>query len=286
MAALWCERLHASRCEAWHDPHAALPTNCSAGCGRALRRNSEAIYVKLKRGARTAAKATMTNATAVPSTAVRPTDRRAFGALVCVRVTRRGDTFFFDTTNSSRDSRTFAGQVRSDHETLVGAKEGRRHRVVASATRGRRYISAGLQGTHPSGRVRMDLRDRLHETLGTTYLVERELGGGGMSRVFVAMERALERRVVIKVLSPDLAAGLSAQRFTREIRLAAALQQANVVPVLATGEADGLPFYVMPFIAGLSLRDRLDRDGRLGFPAGVGVMRDVLRALAYAHDHG
>ena len=132
----------------------------------------------------------------------------------------------------------------------------------------------------------MDLRDRLHETLGATYLVERELGGGGMSRVFLATERALERRVVIKVLSPDLAAGLSAQRFAREIRLAAALQQANVVPVLAAGDAGGLPFYVMPFVAGLSLRDRLDHDGRLGFSAGVGVMRDVLRALAYAHDCG
>ncbi|HEV8218038.1 MAG TPA: protein kinase [Gemmatimonadaceae bacterium] len=132
----------------------------------------------------------------------------------------------------------------------------------------------------------MDLLDRLHETLGATYLVERELGGGGMSRVFLATERSLERRVVIKVLSPDLAAGISAQRFTREIRLAAGLQQANVVPVLSTGETDGLPFYVMPFVAGLSLRDRLDRDGRLGFPAGVGVMRDVLRALAYAHDKG
>ena len=132
----------------------------------------------------------------------------------------------------------------------------------------------------------MDLRDRLHETLGATYVVERELGGGGMSRVFLATERALERRVVIKVLSPDLGADLSAQRFAREIRLAAALQQANVVPVLATGDADGVPFYVMPYVAGLSLRDRLDRDGRIGFPSGVVIMRDVLRALAYAHDNG
>jgi serine/threonine-protein kinase len=132
----------------------------------------------------------------------------------------------------------------------------------------------------------MDLRERLHEMLGAAYGIERELGGGGMSRVFLATERALNRRVVIKVLSPDLAAGLSAQRFAREIRVAAALQQANVVPVLTTGETDGLPFYVMPFVAGLSLRDKLDRDGRLGFPAGVGVMRDVLRALAYAHDSG
>ncbi|HVE36417.1 MAG TPA: protein kinase [Gemmatimonadaceae bacterium] len=132
----------------------------------------------------------------------------------------------------------------------------------------------------------MDLRERLHETLGSAYLLERELEGGGMSRVFLATESALARRVVIKVLSPDLAAGLSAQRFTREIRLAAALQQANIVPVLTAGEADELPYYVMPFVAGLSLRDRLTRDGRLEIPAAVGVLRDVARALAYAHDNG
>ena len=132
----------------------------------------------------------------------------------------------------------------------------------------------------------MDLRERLHDTLGTAYLIERELGGGGMSRVFLATERALDRRVVIKVLSPDLAAELSAQRFAREIRLAAALQQANVVPVLTAGEADGLPYYVMPFVAGLSLRERLAREGRLDVAAGVAVLRDVARALAYAHDNG
>jgi serine/threonine-protein kinase len=132
----------------------------------------------------------------------------------------------------------------------------------------------------------MSLRDRLQQTLGSAYTVERELGGGGMSRVFVAMETALARRVVIKVLSPDLAAELSTQRFMREIRLAAGLQQANVVPVLTTGDADGLPYYVMPFVAGLSLRERLARDGRLEIAAGVGVLRDVARALAYAHDSG
>ena len=132
----------------------------------------------------------------------------------------------------------------------------------------------------------MDLRERLHETLGSAYLLERELEGGGMSRVFLATESALARRVVIKVLSPDLAASLSAQRFTREIRLAAALQQANIVPVLTAGEADELPYYVMPFVAGLSLRDRLTRDGRLEIPAAVSVLRDVARALAYAHDNG
>ena len=79
----------------------------------------------------------------------------------------------------------------------------------------------------------MDLRDQLQETLGTTYVLERELGGGGMSRVFVANETRLNRKVVIKVLSPELSAGVNVERFEREIQLAASLQQANIVPLLS-----------------------------------------------------
>ena len=130
-----------------------------------------------------------------------------------------------------------------------------------------------------------DLQSQLGTTLGTAYTIERELGGGGMARVFVAIETALARRVVIKVLSPDLAAGVSAQRFAREIRLAASLQQANIVPVLSTGETGGVPYYTMPFVEGLSLRDRL-RDGRLPIATSISILRDVARALAYAHEHG
>jgi serine/threonine-protein kinase len=89
-----------------------------------------------------------------------------------------------------------------------------------------------------------DLHSRLGSTLGTAYTIERELGGGAMVRVFLAVETALARRVVIKVLSPDLAAGISAQRFAREIRLAASLQQANIVPVLSAGATDDLTYYV------------------------------------------
>src|SRR5215213_10533108 len=115
----------------------------------------------------------------------------------------------------------------------------------------------------------MDLRQQLQQTLGTTYVLERELGGGGMSRVFVADERRLNRKVVIKVLSPELAQGLSGERFEREIQLAASLQQANIVPILAAGETteEGggmrLPFYTMPFVDGESLRARLAKDGAL-----------------------
>jgi TolB-like protein/Tfp pilus assembly protein PilF/tRNA A-37 threonylcarbamoyl transferase component Bud32 len=132
----------------------------------------------------------------------------------------------------------------------------------------------------------MDLRDQLQRTLGSAYTLERELGGGGMSRVFVATETALARQVVVKVLLPELAVGVSAQRFAREIRLAASLQQANVVPVLAAGETDGLPYYTMPFVNGSSLRDRLTRGDRLGMSEAIGVLRDVARALAYAHERG
>jgi serine/threonine protein kinase len=98
------------------------------------------------------------------------------------------------------------------------------------------------------------LRDQLQASLGTAYTLERELGGGGMSRVFLADEAALDRKVVVKLLAPELAAGISAERFEREITLAVSLQQANIVPVLSAGEANGLPYFTMPYVEGESLR--------------------------------
>jgi len=91
-----------------------------------------------------------------------------------------------------------------------------------------------------------DLLARLHAALGDRYRVERELGGGGMSRVFVADERGLGRQVVVKVLPPELGAAVSADRFRQEIRLAASLQHPYVVPVLAAGEGGELLYYTMP----------------------------------------
>ena len=130
-----------------------------------------------------------------------------------------------------------------------------------------------------------ELQDQLQQTLGDAYRLERELGGGGMSRVFVAEELRLQRKVVVKVLSPDLAQGLSAERFEREIRTVAALQQANIVPVLTAGDTDGLPFYTMPFVEGESLRAHL-AGGALAITEVVSVMKDVSKALAYAHQRG
>ena len=127
-----------------------------------------------------------------------------------------------------------------------------------------------------------DLRQQLQTSLGAAYAIERELGGGGMSRVFVAEELRFRRRVVIKVLAPEFAAALSADRFEREISLAAALQQPNIVPVISAGDVDGMPWYSMPFVEGETLRERLLR-GLVPMPDAVGILRDVARALAYAH---
>lgn len=107
-----------------------------------------------------------------------------------------------------------------------------------------------------------------------------------MSRVFVANENRLGRRVAVKVLTPELAAGVSATRFEREIKLAASLQQANIVPLLAAGDVEGLPYYTMPFVDGSSLRERLATKGAMSVSQSVSVLRDVARALAYAHEHG
>ena len=131
-----------------------------------------------------------------------------------------------------------------------------------------------------------DLRDRLQTSLGSAYSLERELGGGGMSRVWVATETALGRQVVVKVIAPELTEGLSAERFTREVRLAARLQQANVVPVLSAGDAGGVPYYTMPFVRGESLRARMASGTPPSLAERVSILRDVARALAYAHGEG
>ena len=130
------------------------------------------------------------------------------------------------------------------------------------------------------------LRDKLQSALGSGFTLRRELGGGGMSRVFLADDASLGRPVVVKVLAPELAEGLSVERFTREIRLAARLQHPNVVPVIAAGTGpDGLPYYLMPFIEGRSLRDRMSA-GPLPVSEAVTILRDMMRALAYAHSRG
>ena len=131
-----------------------------------------------------------------------------------------------------------------------------------------------------------DLHDQLQRALGAAYTLERELGGGGMSRVFLARERQLNRDVVVKVLSADLAGGVSVERFGREIQLAASLSQANIVPLLAAGDADGVPYFTMPYVQGESLRGRLATGAPIPIGECIGIVRDVARALSYAHARG
>lgn len=145
------------------------------------------------------------------------------------------------------------------------------------------YLAAPFRGRSP---VSTDLRDRLQATLGSAYTLEHELGGGGMSRVFAATETALGRKVVVKVLPPELAEGVSVERFKREIQLAARLQHPHIVPVLSAGEMGGLPYYMMPLVNGDSLRTRLSSGKPLPISEVVSILRDVAKALACAHENG
>ena len=128
-----------------------------------------------------------------------------------------------------------------------------------------------------------DLQSQLAEILGPAYRIDRELGGAGMSRVFVATELDLDRQVVVKIPPPDVSAGLSVERFRREIQLAARLQHPHIIPLLVAGARGRLLYYTMPFMAGENLRTRLGRTRELPVPEATRILRDVLDALGYAH---
>ncbi|QJR35787.1 serine/threonine-protein kinase [Gemmatimonas groenlandica] len=132
----------------------------------------------------------------------------------------------------------------------------------------------------------MSTFDDLQVALGTGYRLDRELGGGGMSRVFLADDLALRRQVVLKVLPSELAGVVHLERFNRETLLLARLQHPHIVPVLNVGSLHGLPWFSMPYIEGESLRARIDRVPELPIADVVSVLRDVAKALAYAHERG
>jgi serine/threonine protein kinase len=131
-----------------------------------------------------------------------------------------------------------------------------------------------------------ELVTQLQEALAGSYTIERELGAGAMSRVFLATEIALGRQVVIKVLPPKLAAGLNVDWFRRDIQLATSLQHPHIVPVYAAGSAGGFLYYTMPKVEGESLRSRLTHQGELPVGQAIKILRDVADALAYAHGRG
>src|ERR1019366_2167679 len=120
-----------------------------------------------------------------------------------------------------------------------------------------------------------DLRDQLQATLRGSYTLERELGGGGMSRVCVAEETALGRKVVIKVLPPETAAQVTLERFKRAILLAAKLQHPHIVPLHSAGESNGLPYFTRPFVGGEPLRVRLAGHGELPVNDAIRILREI-----------
>jgi predicted ATPase/class 3 adenylate cyclase/tRNA A-37 threonylcarbamoyl transferase component Bud32 len=127
--------------------------------------------------------------------------------------------------------------------------------------------------------------DRLKTALANRYRVERELGRGGMATVYLAQDLKHERRVAIKVLKPELAAVIGPERFLREIKVTAQLNHPHILPLLDSGDADGLLYYVMPFAEGESLQDRLSRETQLPVKDALRIVREVADALDYAHRH-
>lgn len=129
-------------------------------------------------------------------------------------------------------------------------------------------------------------RDGLQELLPDRYEVERELGLGGMATVYLAVDRKHDRPVAVKILHPELAAGIASERFLREIRIAAGLAHPHIVPLHDSGLAGDRPFYVMPYVKGESIRERLERSGQLPVDEALRIARDMGQALAYAHRRG
>src|SRR5215208_1015970 len=144
----------------------------------------------------------------------------------------------------------------------------------------------GASHLRPTASTSMLDTTRIATSLVDRYRVERELGAGGMATVYLAEDLRHGRKVALKVLRPELAAIIGSQRFLTEIRTTANLQHPNILPLFDSGEVDGTVFYVMPFVEGESLRDRLRRERQLPVEDAVRIVREVAGALDYAHRHG
>src|SRR5678816_1507035 len=128
--------------------------------------------------------------------------------------------------------------------------------------------------------------ENLRKAVTGSYSIDRELGRGGMATVYLAQDCKHDRVVALKVLHPDLAASLGAERFLREIKLVARLNHPHILPLFDSGEADSFLYYVMPYVEGESLREKLDREQQLSIDEAVHHGRAIASALDYAHRQG
>ena len=140
------------------------------------------------------------------------------------------------------------------------------------------HESREVAGSGPSNSLSTALADR--------YRIERELGAGGMATVYLAHDVKHDRKVALKVLRPELSAVIGAERFLSEIKTTANLQHPHILPLFDSGEADGMLFYVMPFVEGETVRARLEREKQLPIADAVRIASEVAGALDYAHRHG
>jgi len=131
-----------------------------------------------------------------------------------------------------------------------------------------------------------DTLDRLTAALADRYAIERKLGAGGMATVYLAEDLKHRRKVALKVLRPELAATLGPDRFVREIEIAAGLTHPHILPLHDSGDAGGFLYYVMPYVEGESLRDRLEREGKLSVEDAIRITDQVASALSHAHQRG
>jgi len=139
--------------------------------------------------------------------------------------------------------------------------------------------------TRRTAPIHENLAARLQAALGPSFAIERQLGGGGMSQVYLVADAALSRRIVVKILPPNPNAKVDAERFRREIQIVAGLQHPCIVPVLTTGFMEDAPYYTMPFVSGESLRAKITAGHQFSLLRAVRVLRDVASAIAYAHEH-
>src|SRR5215210_3338743 len=146
--------------------------------------------------------------------------------------------------------------------------------------------SGGIFQPPPTKTIMPELLYRLQFALADRYRIEGEIGAGGMATVYLAQDLRHDRKVALKLLRPELSAVIGAERFLAEIKLTANLQHPHILPLFDSGEADSYLFYVMPFIQGETLRDRLTREKQLPVPEAIRIATEVASALDYAHRHG
>src|SRR2546423_6159382 len=132
----------------------------------------------------------------------------------------------------------------------------------------------------------MQITEQINTALANRYRIEREIGSGGMAIVYLARDLRHDRSVALKVLNPELGAVLGVERFLGEIKVTANLQHPNLLPLFDSGEANGLLFYVMPYVEGESLRARIEREKQLPVIEAIRIATAVASALDYAHRHG